>query len=108
MKKGNSCNRITDRCTCPELQCGISCEHGFQHSRYGCEICRCRSEPMKPTCDISECPEGMVCSRLTNRCDCKNIDLICRKWCSNGYKRDRLGCELCECRPPRKFVTRSQ
>nr|AAA29193.1 antistasin [Haementeria officinalis] len=103
--EGSACNIITDRCTCSEVRCRVHCPHGFQRSRYGCEFCKCRLEPMKATCDISECPEGMMCSRLTNKCDCK-IDINCRKTCPNGLKRDKLGCEYCECRPKRKLIPR--
>ncbi len=61
--------------TCPEIKCRANCDDaGYELDENGCQTCKCISKPKV------QCPRVM-----------------CRMYCSNGFKRNEYGCEYCAC-----------
>lgn len=89
---------------CQRLFCDNYCEHGYEIVD-GCPTCQCHTPCNDmPECDLF-CPNGNTGDPLTgcvNSCECRPEEscspVMCTLFCSNGFKTDENGCEVCECR----------
>nr|XP_022330718.1 cysteine-rich motor neuron 1 protein-like [Crassostrea virginica] len=114
---------------CPDLQkCSLTCPHGFQFTKDGCYICKCKPANCNKDCkegykmntngvEICECAKPLpVCPSMADckkqctyglkvsrngcqKCSCNKCPLFsCRKKCVHGYAVNQQGCKLCKCK----------
>jgi len=78
--------------------CKLHCPHGFKEDEKGCDICECQSPPSSSSSSRRSSSQGSRKSGSSgsSRHNCGEI-ATCLMHCSNGFKRDENGCEICEC-----------
>uniref|UniRef100_A0A3P9Q8I2 VWFC domain-containing protein n=1 Tax=Poecilia reticulata TaxID=8081 RepID=A0A3P9Q8I2_POERE len=89
--------------SCPDLgkYCPLQCPTGYEKDDLGCEVCECSI--LTPKCRTltctKTCPYGYVNKHGCEMCRCvKCPPFTCDKYCSNGYRQNRKGCNICTCK----------
>src|SRR6218665_3098348 len=102
---------------CPEIQCAMACEGGFETDGLGCKLCRCLTNSVTTVPEAGECPlvKCVPCpsgqykndSRGCRTCECVDQPgekrpcpergVACTIFCPNGQQKDSNGCTICKC-----------
>jgi len=114
----NACKPGVRRPICPQRNCQITCDFGYELDTADCPYCRCKLNPNQELCPSRKCPnkrrcfeDDLVDSRGCKTCDCIDCGPTCFVSCNPsiehgnstksfylGLKVNDNGCEDCSCR----------
>jgi len=84
-------NRVAMDCSA-RPSCSMYCPHGFVKGADGCDVCTCA----KPNLGRHLGKAGQS-RRWRPKSDKCGVREMCMMYCQFGFKKDNIGCDICEC-----------
>lgn len=79
--------------------CTLYCRNGYVKGRDGCEICRCSRRIAERRIERHPVRHERRFGKTTTAEDVCGVRPMCTMFCSQGFQKDRKGCDICLCRP---------